>query len=314
MSATESSNTMVSSPAAVTAPPVPRTVTSILRRRLLDLVVISWVTAVGLTTGRQLIDWWREDPGTVPQPVRDVGEDWYRRPVELSVGQRGVPLHRSPFVGTRTEVERQLMQLVQARLKDTPVPGGSPDEAEQAFLEKLEAELPIATDHGRGTLYRWPAPWPGVIGTMEVSGTERIVAHGFAVPSGQDKWTVFVLSAQAHRGSSDTTTSLPPGALPLMSWTDEAGRRVATFRGTGTLTEWVAFWEQEHREEARTVREVGIDSATMQFRSQEFVTDIQLQRTEEGKLTGVCWTIPLAPKDTLQSLPTDTDRNSPEPK
>lgn len=305
MTVSESIETTVNSPVAGTISPRPRTVTSILRRRVLDLFVISWVAAVGLTTGRQLVDWWREDTGTVPQPVRDTGEDWYRRPVEFSVGQRGVPMHRSPFVGTRAEVERRLMQLVQSRLKDAPLPENSPHDDERAFLQKLKAELPIATDHGRGTLYRWPAPWPGVIGTLPSEGAERIIAHGFAVPSGEDKWTIFVLSALALSGSQDSRSNLPSGAVPLLSWTDEAGRRVATFRGTGSLAEWVAFWEQQYWEETRTVRDVHDDTATLQFRSQQFVTDIQLQRAEDGKLTGVCWTIPLAPVDTLQSLPTD---------
>ncbi len=305
MTVAKSNETTINGPVAVTAPSEPRTVTSILRRRVLDLFVIGWVTAVGLTTGRQLVDWWREDPSTVPQPIHDAGEDWYRRPVEFSVGQRGVPMHRSPFVGTRAEVERRLMQLVQSRLKDAALPESPPDNDERSFLERLKAELPIATDHGKGTLYRWPAPWPGVVGTLPSSEIERIVAHGFAVPSGNEKWTVFVLSSLALRGSQDSQSTLPPGALPLLSWTDEAGRRVATFRGTGLLTEWVAFWEQQHREATCTVREVNDDTATLQFRTETFVTDLQMQRGEDNKLTGVCWTIPLAPVDTLQSLPTD---------
>ncbi len=284
-----------------------------LRRRALDLFVIAWIGAVGMTTGRQLVDWWREDPSAVPMPVRDTGEDWYRRPVEFSIGQRGMPMYRSPFVGTRDDVERRLMQLVQSRLKDAPLPDTPPDAAEQSFLEKLKAELPIATDHGRGNLYRWPAPWPGVIGTLPAGETERIIAHGFAVPSGQEKWTVFVLSSLALSRSQDSRSTLPLRAVPLLSWTDEEGRRVSTFRGTGSLTEWTAFWEQRHRKDVGTVREITETTATLQFRTETSVTDIQIQRADDGKLTGVCWTIPLAPVDTLQSLPTDPERNSPAP-
>lgn len=290
-------------------PPMPKTLpptwTSILRRRALDLFVIAWVAAVGMTTGRQLIDWWREDPSTAPQPVRDTGGDWYRRPVEFSIGQRGLPLYRSPFVGTRAEVERQLLQRVQSHLKDAVLPDTPPDADEQSFLEKLRTELPIATDHGRGTLYRWPAPWPGVVGTLPAGETERIITHGFAVPSGNEKWTVYVLSSLARRGKSDSNPILPSGAVPLLSWTDEEGRRVSTFRGTGSLTEWATFWQQQHRSEDRAVHEVSESAATLQFRTDKFVTEIQLQRAEDGMLTGVCWTIPLAPLDTLQSLPTD---------
>ena len=284
---------------------LPLTWTSLLRRRALDLFVIAWIAAVGMTTGRQLVDWWREDPSTVPQPVRDTGEDWYRRPVEFSIGQRGLPMYRSPFVGSRDEVERQLLQLVQSRLKDASLPDTLPDADEQSFLEKLRAELPIATDHGRGTLYRWPAPWPGVVGTLSSGETERMIAHGFAVPSGNEKWTVFVLSSLALRGGRDSHSMLPPGALPLLSWTDEEGRRVSTFRGTGSLAEWATHWEQRHRSDVRAVQEVTETTATLQFRTEKFVTEIQMQRAEDGKLTGVCWTIPLAPRDTLQSLPTN---------
>ena len=39
--------TTASSPAGGTTPAVPRTLTSLLRRRLLDLIVIGWVAALG---------------------------------------------------------------------------------------------------------------------------------------------------------------------------------------------------------------------------------------------------------------------------
>ncbi len=303
MTVVKSSETTVNGPADST--PVPGTFTSLLRRRALDLFVIAWVAAVGMTTGRQLVDWWREDPAVAPQPVRDTGEDWYRRPVEFSIGQRGVPLYRSPFVGTQADVERQLMQLVQTRLKDAPVPEIPADEAERSMLEQLKTQLPIATDHGQGTLYRWPAPWPGVVGTVFFKDMERIIAHGFAVPSGNEKWTVFVLSSPTAGRPTDSRPVLPRGAIPLLSWTDEAGRQVNTFRGTGALTEWVSFWNAAHGHQSRTVHDVTETAATLQFRTAESVTDIQMLRADDGKLTGIVWTIPLSAGDTLQSLPTD---------
>lgn len=286
-------------------PPPSRSWIATLRRRALDLFVIAWIAAVGMTTGRQLVDWWREDPATAPQPVMDTGEDWYRRPVEFSVGQRGLPLYRSPFVGTRSDVERRLMQLIQTRLKDSPVPKAPADEPERSMLDQLKSQLPIATDHGKGTLYRWPAPWPGVVGTVSAADAERIISHGFAVPSGQDKWTIFILSSLALCRPENSRSPFPPGATPMLSWTDEFGRQVSTFRGTGSLTEWVQLWEATYGDQLHTVRAVTETAATLQFRTTEFVTDIQIQRADDGKLTGICWTIPLAPVDALQSLPTD---------
>ncbi len=277
--------------------------TATLRRRVLDLVVIAWVAAVGLTTGRQLVDWWREDLAAVPQPVRDAGEDWSRRPVDIQVGPRGLPLHRSPYVGSHAAVEQKLMQLVQSRLKDAAPLTGPMDDAERAFLERLKSELPIVPDHGEGTLYQWPAPFPGVVGTRPIDQQERIIAHGFAVPAGKDQWTLFVMTAAAKK--SDVPDPLPPGAKPLLSWTDESGRRISTYRGPGVLSEWVAYWEVRYRDATCSVRDIQAHSATLQFRQGEFVIDVHFQDSENGQLTGVVWTIPLSLPDTLQSLPTD---------
>ncbi|HET6426054.1 MAG TPA: hypothetical protein VFG20_20355 [Planctomycetaceae bacterium] len=285
--------------------------TAVLRRRVLDLVVIGWVAAVGLTTGRQLVDWWREDASATPSIVGDAGEDWSRRPVDVRVGPRGVPLYRSPFVGDREAVEQRLMQLVQSRLSDTPVPTARPDESEQQLLDRLKTEPPIATDHGRGVLYRWSAPWPGMIGTIFVEQQERLAVHGFAVPAGENKWTTFILSPLALSGSRNSPTTLPPRVIPLLSWTDEAGRQVATFRGPGVLAEWIAFFDQRYRTATSTVRAVTSDSATLQYRHDKHVIDVQIQTAENGQLTGVMWTVPLSPPDALQSLPTDPLKNHP---
>lgn len=301
-----SDDSPTAAPGSTTAPSLTQTV----RRRVLDLVVIAWIAAVGLTTGRQLVDWWREDPAAVPSVARDAGEDWSRRPVELRVGPRGVPLHRSPFVGSREAVEQRLMQLVQARLKDVPAPTNPVDETERELLERLQIEPPIATDHGRGALYQLPAPWPGVIGTIFVEEQQRLATHGFAVPSGENKWTTFILDGATASGSSGGEP-LPPSARPLLSWTDESGRRVSTYRGPAVLSEWIAFWDEQYRDATCTVREVRADSATLQFHRGDFVIDVQIQPADNGQLSGITWTMPLSPPDALQSLPTDPLQSSP---
>lgn len=277
---------------------------SVLRRRALDLTVIAWVVVVGLTTGRQLVEWWREDPATTPLASGDAGEDWSRRPVDLRIGARGLPLHRTPFVGSRDAVEQQLLQQVQARLQHVAEPTSPIEETERQLLERLATEQPIATDHGRGVLYRWAAPWPGVIGTIHVAEQQRLAVHGFAVPAGEQKWTIFLFEGS---GESDSTAAetLPPGARRLLSWTDASGRRVATFRGPGPITEWVGFWGQHFSSHTCTVREIQADRATLQFRNDTTVTDLHFHAEKPGQLTGVMWTMLLSPPDALQSLPTD---------
>lgn len=279
-------------------------VATLVRRRALDLIVIAWVAVVGLTTGRQLVDWWREDPAITPLASGDAGEDWSRRPIDLRVGTRGMPMHRAPFVGSRDAVEQQLLQRVQARLQHAAEPTSPIEETERQLLERLATEQPIATDHGRGVLYRWPAPWPGVIGTIHVAQQQRLAVHGFAVPAGEQKWTIFLFDGTGESAATQAE-NLPPGALPLLSWTDASGRRVATFRGPGPIAEWVGYWDQQYRHLTCTVREVQTDRATLQFRDDTTVTDLHLHAEKPGQLTGVMWTMLLSPPDALQSLPTD---------
>ncbi len=278
----------VSSPAPVT--PSPSTARFPWARRALDLFVIAWIVAVGLTSGRQLVDWWREDPTADPVPLTDTGEDWFRRAVRFEVGASGLACLREPFQGSRDDVDQRLMQLVQASMKDAPSPTADPGDAERELLAKLRDAPPIATDDGRGTLYRWAAPFPGMIGTRPDAPTGRILAHGFALPSGPKKWTLYVLPMGLEGRAS--AQELPSKAVPLLAWTDAAGRTVASFRGPGPVADWIRHWEARYG--PPVLKQIDAKSATLRFESAQSVVELQIEAETAGSWLGVLWTIPRA--------------------
>ncbi len=244
--------------------------------------------AIGLTSGRQLIDWWREDPAADPVPLTDTGEDWFRRAVRFEVGANGLACLREPFQGSRTDVDQRLMQLVQAWMRDAVTPTDAPREPERELLAKLTEADPIATDQGVGTLYRWAAPFPGVIGTRPDARTGRIVAHGFALPAGPNKWTLYILPMGL--AGSASSPELPPQAVPLLAWSDAAGRTVASFRGPGPAADWIRHWEARYgRSELKQVAE---RSVTLRFVSARTVVEVQMEADPAGTWLGVLWTIP----------------------
>jgi hypothetical protein len=257
------------------------------------LFVIAWVVAVGVTTGRQFHEWWRDEPDVVAIPPADLGEELMTRPLDITVGPAGVSLHREPFEGTHDETLRRLAKLLQQRGPSMPEPPTSIDESERALLDALEKAVPIPSATG-AQLFALPAPIPAVVLTRAArgeAGPQRLIAQAFAMPIGPRRWTLFVIPV----GRSGARSDWPASATVVLSWSDAAGNAVAALHGDRPLREVLAEFDRRYGEGRSVFRDVRADAATVRYRTDHETIDVRLQPDRDRGWHGVVWTSPTAP-------------------
>jgi hypothetical protein len=263
-------------PAPLPAAPV-RSLAARVTRRALDVLVIGWVAAVAVTSGRQFHDWWRAEEAPPTQSPVDAGTEWMARPLDITIGPRGVGLHRELFAGARAEVERRLGEVGRARCGEMSLPETPPDDAERELLAALSRGTSDSIGHElRATVLSTPLP------AVAITRNGRLLGQAFAMPTADNLWTVFVLP----RGPTTPRLTVPASATVLLSWTDPEGNTVCSLHGTSPLAQTLAEFDQLYGQ--AVIREVS-EGATMRYQTDRGTIDVQLQPDGHGGWHGVLW-------------------------
>jgi hypothetical protein len=292
------------------APPLARRLT----RRAVDLFVVAFLVMVGLSVGRQLIDWWRTDPAEMTPDLSSLNAvdlDWSRTPVTLQFGNAPTSLERIPFHGGRKQLEEELTRIGQSIVTTTD-PSASPvDDAELGWLAALSEAPPVFWDSTRGNVYRRHEPLPSFVATRYAetvegaaqqdtgSNGQRIVGWGLAFPSAPDDWTIYVFHPNSAKPALPDSTqpqrqpvreaALPDGARNITTLRGSDGCVWQVFEGRGELARWVQHFDEQYGTNARLSRVVGTQTAGMKYRRDRTVADVQIRTEPDGRLTGVIW-------------------------
>lgn len=275
--------------------------------RSIDLLVIGFLLTVGLSIGQQLIQWWHTDPGaTIPGGTQfHSGDlDWSRTPVTLRFGDAATALERIPFQGTRDQLWNELTNLGQSIVNRTDASSGPIDEAEQAWLGALKSAPPVMWESARGNVYRRQEPLPSFVATRFVDSEpikddaeqdgskQRIVGWGLAFPTSSEDWTIYVFHPRTaiSREPDPTFQMMPPeGSRNLTDLQGVDGSRWQIIEGRGKLSGWVQQFDSQFGEAAAVSRAIGEESASLKYRIDPFLVEIQLRHESEDRLTGVIW-------------------------
>lgn len=225
-------------PVPPTSPPPskPKPARSVFARTT-DILVISLLLTVSLTTGRQIIDWWHDDPTTVTAPSPSTpawGESG--EPVELQFGAAPGSLTRQVVQGDRAVALRKLTDRCAEVTANAPqLTAGKAEE--RSIIETLLQRKPVAEKEGRWRVYSLEGPFEMVIGLQSLKSERprdaeswRIVCSGSLLPAEKKSWALHLFTAHDSvvMASGTETIPLPPGARRLMSL-GESGQRFTGF-------------------------------------------------------------------------------------
>ena len=289
-------------PSLASAPPLARRLT----RRAIDLLVVAFLVAVGLSTGQQLIDWWRVDPSAVAPELPELNGvelDWSRSPVTLQFGNASTSIERIPFQGSRRQMEDELTRIGQAIVTSTDAAASPMDDAEKGWLAALNSAPPVFWDSTRGNVYRRHEPLPSFVATRFTdsgsdaepaaeSGGQRIVGWGLAFPSGPVEWTIYVFhpdSAKSVQAEPPRPIAFPAGSRNITHVRGANGCEWYVIQGRGDLSGWVQHFDNQLGTESLVARVVGAGTASLKYRRERIVTDVQIRSEPDGRLTGVIW-------------------------
>ncbi|MGQ0633847.1 MAG: hypothetical protein ACT4QC_04495 [Planctomycetaceae bacterium] len=253
-------------PVAVTpdrARPAPDGLAAVSRRiagRTTDLIAIGVVLIGGLTIGRQVIEWWRDEPAqaTAAAP-QATGAIWGEgSPLRLDFGNYPLALSRQPYIGDQLAAERALNDSCRRLVETANQPPAAPiEKAEAQLLARTEALEPVAGTDGSWAVYQINEPFGVAVGirsyAAEKTGGEpvrRLVCLGMALPAAENRWTFyhFIASvAAAGAGGRLPEIALPTGAHRSLAMRDAQGGGLVGFSGTGDPEEWCRFFSGDLR-------------------------------------------------------------------
>ncbi|MBS0205312.1 MAG: hypothetical protein JSS49_20605 [Planctomycetes bacterium] len=305
MSSLPSTSPSPPAPGAASQPPAP--VASLARqltRRAIDLFVVSFLILVGVSVGRQLIEWWRVDPNPTAPDLSDltgVDLDWNHTPVTLRFGDASTALERIPFHGGRKLLEEELTSIGKSTVESTGLPQQPMDEAETGWLKALEGTAPVLWDSTKGNVYRRHEPLPTFVATRFVdindptapANGQRIVGWGLAFPTSPLEWTIYVFHPDGTRTiqppAAAPTLEMPVGSRNITTLRGNDGCQWRVIQGRGEIDGWVQHFHSQFEADSVVARIVEEQTASLKYRRDQIMTDVQIRREPDGQLTGVIW-------------------------
>ena len=274
-----------------------------LTRRAVDLLVIGFVLTVGLSVGRQLIEWCRTDSISLTPDfsgLTAVDLDWNHTPVTLRFGDSATAMERRPFQGARKQLEDELTRIGQSLVVASETPTLPIEEAEQGWLTALEATPAVLWDSTRGNVYRRKEPLPSFVATRFIEGSgddagkQRIVAWGLGFPTSPGDWTIYVFRPDSARPTPAAPSSLqlPDDSRNITDLHGVDGCRWRIIQGRGDIAGWVQHFEVQYGQKFVVSKSISPQAASLKIRRDQFVTDIQIRREPDDRLTGVIWSAP----------------------
>jgi len=269
-------------------------------RRALDLFAIAFLAMVGLSTGGQLIEWWRTDPA--PPDLSGIPGstlDWNRVPVTIQFGSATTSLDRIPFTGDRKQLERELERLGKELVLSSEPPKTPADDAERSWLDMLNQEAPLFWESTRGNVYRRLEPLPSFVATQFVEGEEqvqRIVGWGIAFPMSPEIWTIYQFQPHQVRRPASATGRIqagdvpsPPGSRNVARVADSAGNLWQVVQGRGSLSGWVQHFDHGLPGAEPFWRVMNPASASLKYRLAESVIEIHIRVERDDAITALIW-------------------------
>lgn len=239
--------------------------------RTTDLLAIAIVLIASLTMGRQMLQWWHEEPPSVLDmgPLENLGTEWgaNSQPVSLEFGDSSISMTRQvlPSGGPQAALD-SVRQRCQAILVESNSPGTPRDQAESDQLDALSKLTPETEQPGSWQLYTITGGLPMVVGVKsfdsaaKTSGTEkmpatnpsdgrRVVCWGLVFPGlSPGSWTAYTFVRRpAVSGDSPRTQSqdielsrleLPAGAQRTLLMQESEQSGLLGFQGAGQTEGW----------------------------------------------------------------------------
>jgi hypothetical protein len=276
---------------------------SVTVRRLVDGVVILALGLVAISIGRQLSEWWREDPADVIPPM-SASTAWAQGPVEFAFGESTTHLERRTVGGSSREILAALSTLGEELLSASTWPTDTANEAELDWLKSLASEVADPVPSAAGNVYALNESLPSLVVTRfrdpntsaATESAERIVAWGFAMPRAREEWTVYVFRRTGPPEPSKATSLAgdpvaPPGGRRLLQQRDEDGRLLIAFEGTGTLASWGDDFDRQF---GKPLEIVGAESPLTRIRryhdaARQRNIEAHLAIQPSGRLSAILW-------------------------
>lgn len=284
-------------------------------RRTTDLVAIGFVIAFSLTTGRQVIEWWREEPAE-PRSSRVTAVDAGRllapdQPLLLQFGD--LPVEMSQLV-VRTDPQNAWNRL-QERIQETLAQAGAASDtagsqflsqkraaSELRVLELAASESPVA-ELECGAVFRFADQFAGAFAVFFGPGENRaervlagrLLAWGFLLPEGSAGWRLYQFQRRAQEAEREPVpVTGPAGSRRLLSAGSATSGTLVAFRGPGSLTDWRRHFDNWYVRNGwiPAVDWVQTDStAGARYRhglaATERLAEVRLVKNESGEVTGL---------------------------
>jgi hypothetical protein len=227
--------------------------------------------------------------------------DWSHTPVTLRFGDASTALERIPLEGNRKALEEALTRIGKDIVNSTEAPATPMEEAERGWLQALQSAPPVFWDSTLGNVYRRQQPLPSFVATRfadPVTGpdgeaiTQRIVGWGLAFPTSPGHWVIYVFHPDSAKGAtseSGPAIELPRDSQNVTNLQGIEGNQWRVIQGRGDLSGWVQHFDNHFGTAATISRVVKDQAATLRYRRNKFITDVQIRTEPDGRLTGVIW-------------------------
>ena len=285
---------------------------------LLATAIVLWA---GLTFGRQVLQWWRNDPapaGFQQEAAAVLGEDALGtpgQPLDLRWGDFTGSLRHVEFTGDRSAARAELRRLCESALPRAGFPTSPPGPAESRLLASLAQRPPNAETPDGWLIYEQAGPIPLVAAVGEPSlekvadaavpsednesettgevapASRRVVSWGLGIHLAGTRWTLLLLTAQSASpiGEPRRAPQIPPGARRSLSLEAVDGEQVVAFVGHGPGKSWRQFYDQQFSTGAppRVWRQLG-QTWQQRYELSTVLVDVVLSPGERvGELQGL---------------------------
>ena len=187
---------------------LPRLITS----RTTDLLAIAIVLIASLTMGRQMLEWWQDEPPAVLDmgPLENLGAEWggNSRPVTLEFGDSPLSMTRQVLsAGNIKAALDSVRQRCQTVLLESGPPAAEPDKGELEQLETLSKLTPELEQPGLWQVYTISGGLPLVIGVKTFTAKSgktaaasppdgrRVICWGLVFPGlSPGSWTTYTFT------------------------------------------------------------------------------------------------------------------------
>ncbi len=229
------------------------------------------ILILGFTFGRQVLQWWRNDPGSA-SVTRDGSLNAWQPPADptlphlLEFGDLPIQLTRQVFVGDQEAALEQLRRTCRKAAVRSHVSKRTALPASDRLLHRLNKLKPV--EQGKGwKIYQTGGPVLMVLAVRTVAAdkggqagsahAESVVSWGLGLrqiasiegkaAARANRWTLLTGAADCPNADSrsDLVGLIPPGSHRTLAVRFAGGGALIGFRGPTSLENWKRFFDQQ---------------------------------------------------------------------